>query len=43
MDNELNARHEEELKKHKPQAGDPDNVESAVDEVSESITKAVPK
>ncbi|KAM3581481.1 OTU protein [Umbelopsis sp. WA50703] len=38
MDNELNARHEEELKKHKPQAGDPDNVESAVDEEDDGIS-----
>lgn len=40
MEDEMNKRHEEELKKHKPQPGDPDNVEAAVDEVSKSFSRS---
>ncbi|KAJ2964791.1 hypothetical protein NQZ79_g302 [Umbelopsis isabellina] len=38
MEDELNKRHEEELKKHKPQPGDPDNVEAAADEEDDGIS-----
>ncbi|KAG2183176.1 hypothetical protein INT43_006171 [Umbelopsis isabellina] len=38
MEDELNKRHEEELRKHKLQPGDPDNVETAVDEEDDGIS-----